>query len=88
MDRAGLLRCQPQPQRGEDGPHLLAQCLGVVPITGDHENKIIRIADESPVSLAGACALAPLFFCAHLLVPLLNEMIVQCRQGNIGEQRG
>jgi hypothetical protein len=59
-----------------------------VPVTGDHQDKVIRITDESPVSLAGACTLAPLFVCAHLFVPLLDEMIVQRRQGNIGEQRG
>ena len=49
MDHPGLLPCQPQPQRGEDGCHLLAQFPpGVVPVARHHQDQVIRIADEFP----------------------------------------
>jgi hypothetical protein len=59
----------------------------MVPITRHHENEIVAIADESPVALAGLLALFPLPLGAHLLMPLLVEMIIQRRQCDIGEQR-
>ncbi len=60
----------------------------MVPVTGHHHGEIVRIADEFPVAVAVSSALGSLPTGAHLFMPLLVEVIVQRRQGNIGEQRG
>src|SRR5216684_377432 len=75
------------PGGGEHGCHFLAQRLGVLPVSRHHQDEIIRIADDFPVALAVSSALLPLRLRAHLLMPLPVEMIVQRRQGDIGEQR-
>jgi hypothetical protein len=60
----------------------------MVAVTRHHEDEIIREADESPVPEAVVSAATPLVLVSHLLMPLLVEMIVQFRQGDVGEQRG
>jgi hypothetical protein len=60
----------------------------VVPVTRHHQDKIVRIADEFPIALSVSSAFGSLAAGAHLFMPLPVEMIVQRRQGYIGEQRG
>ena len=59
----------------------------MVPVARHHEDEIVAIADKSPVSVAVLLALLPLPSGAHLLLPLLVKVVVQRRQGNVGEQR-
>ena len=60
VDRAALLRRQPQPQRGKHGCHLLTQRIGVVPVARHHQDKVIRVADESPIALSVSSAFGSL----------------------------
>jgi len=66
-----------QAQQGEHGGHLVAQRFGVVPVARHHQDEIIRVAGEFPVTLTVASAFRPLVGVAHLVLPLLVEVIVQ-----------
>jgi hypothetical protein len=60
----------------------------MVLVTRYHHGEIVRVADDFPVAVAVSSAFGSLHGGAHLLVPLLVEVVVQRRQGDIGEQRG
>ena len=58
-----------------------------MPVPGYHQDEVVRITDEPPASEALCLAVGALPAGAHLLMPLPGEMVVQRRQGDIGEQR-
>ncbi|MFF4138509.1 hypothetical protein ACFY1B_45335 [Streptomyces mirabilis] len=60
VDHGGLLRRQPQPQRGEHGRHFLPQSLGVMTVTEYHQDEIVTVANEPPDTLAFPSAFGPL----------------------------
>ena len=85
MDGAGFLFGEPQPQRGQDGGCLLAQRLSVLAGAVHHDDKVIGVTDDPPVAQALLHAFLPL---VTVRMPLPGEVLVQCRQRDIGQQRG
>ena len=78
---------QAQPDRGERLLHLLPQRFGVGSGSGDHEDQIIRVADESPVPQPRSPPRPALVGGAHLLPVLGGEVVVERRQRDVGQQR-
>jgi len=74
-----------QPQRRKDCCHLTAQRLGIGLGAVDHDDEVVGVADQPP----RAQTLAP----SRLAVlgvpasPLLLEVLIQHRQGDVGQQR-
>src|SRR5437899_7647881 len=59
----------------------------MMPVSVDHQDEVVRITDEPPAPEALCLAVGALPARAHLLMPLPGEMVVQRRQGDVGEQR-
>src|SRR5271165_1108982 len=59
----------------------------MMPVTGYHQDEVVAVTDETPGPEALCLAFGALSASAHLLMPLLGEMVVQRREGDIGEQR-
>jgi hypothetical protein len=78
---------QSQTHRGQDGGDLLPQRLGVGAGAGDHDDPIIRIADQPPVRQTLAPPSIPPVVVAHRLLPRLDEVVVESGQSDVGQQR-
>jgi hypothetical protein len=83
MDHAGLLRRQPQPQRGDRSRHLLPQGFGVLTLSVHHYHEIVGETDQPPVSEPFSFAGGPLSGSSHLLSPLLIEVFIEHRQCDV-----
>ena len=66
----------------------LAQGLGVFPLAGHEDDEVVGVADEPVVRQAVAAAFLPLLLVGHRRLPLLDEVIIQHGQGDVGQQRG
>jgi hypothetical protein len=53
-----------------------------------HDDEVITVADQTPCAQAVLSAPCPLILGSHQFLPLLIEMFVQHRQGNVRQQRG
>jgi hypothetical protein len=73
---------------GQHGRRLLPQRLGMPALPGHHHHEVVRVTDEPPVPEATPLALSPLLVVAHQFPALTVEMIIQHREGDIGQQRG
>lgn len=81
---AGLVAAHPGAQYG--GCFFL-QRLGVSAGAVDHDDKVVGIAGNPPRALAVLPAFLPLVFGSHLRLPLSGEVVIQCGQRDVGQQR-
>jgi hypothetical protein len=83
----GLLLRQPQPHRGQHRRDLLTQRLGVLPGAGHQHHEVIRIPHDPVVGQSLASSPFP-----HPRrgagLPVLDDVLIQHRQGQVAEQRG
>src|SRR5262249_54226246 len=83
-----LLRRQAQAHRGQDRRRVLAHLLGVLAGAGDHEQPVVRIADQPVVALAPASPDGPLALGVARAAGDLGDRLVQHPRGQVGQHGG
>src|SRR5450755_971356 len=84
---AGLLRGEFEAERCN---HLLDvgfQRLGVLLAASYADDEVICVANQAVGSAAAASDLLPFWPCRHRCLPRVGEVLVQCRQRDVGDQR-
>jgi hypothetical protein len=61
----------------------MPESVSITTLARNHDNEIIRIADQSHHGVTSAAMLAPRVRAES--IPLVSEMFVQHGEGNIGE---
>ena len=85
VDDPGLVLGQAQTHGGQRAGELIAQRLGVFAGPRDHGDEIIRIADQPPIRKPAATPRRASRARDHRHLPGLHEVIVEHRQGDVGE---